>query len=282
MSSLTRADCRGENDMQEYLDTNRAWWNERVPVHARSSFYDVQNFRDGGLTLMPLERRELGDVEGRSLLHLQCHFGLDTLSWARLGARVTGVDFSEKGIALARSLSAELGIEATFIHSDVYELPDMLSGKFDIVFTSYGVLTWLPDLRRWAKVIAHFLRPGGIFYIAEIHPFAWIFYDEEDAEELKVFYPYFHAAEPLRFEEEGSYAAPGAEVVHTVTYEWVHSLGDVVNSLISAGLRIEFLHEFPYACYEMFPFLVQDEQGWWRLRESDGAIPMTFSLKATK
>jgi SAM-dependent methyltransferase len=195
---------------------------------------------------------------------------------------VTGVDFSEKGIALARSLSAELGIEATFIHSDVYELPDMLSGKFDIVFTSYGVLTWLPDLRRWAKVIAHFLRPGGIFYIAEIHPFAWIFYDEEDAEELKVFYPYFHAAEPLRFEEEGSYAAPGAEVVHTVTYEWVHSLGDVVNSLISAGLRIEFLHEFPYACYEMFPFLVQDEQGWWRLRESDGAIPMTFSLKATK
>jgi SAM-dependent methyltransferase len=267
--------------MQEYIDTNRAWWNERVPVHAGSSFYDLQSFRDGGLTLMPLERRELGDVEGRSLLHLQCHFGLDTLSWARLGARATGVDFSEEGIALARSLSAELGIEATFIHSDVYELPDLLSREFDIVFTSYGVLAWLPDLRRWADVIARFLAAGGIFYIAEIHPFAMVFYDEEDAERLRVYYPYFHDTEPLRFECEGSYASATA-CIHNVTYEWTHSLGDILNALISAGLKIDYLHEFPYACYKMFPFLVQDEAGWWRLRESDGSIPMTFSLKATK
>jgi SAM-dependent methyltransferase len=231
---------------------------------------------------MPLEREEVGDVAGKSLLHLQCHFGLDTLSWARLGAQVTGVDFSEEAITLGRALSDELGIEADFICSDLYDLPTVLTGQFDIVFTSYGVLCWLPDLTRWAEIIAHFLRPGGTFYIAEIHPFAAVFYDEEDAESLEVFYPYFHTPEPLRFEEEGSYAVPDTQVVHTVTYEWPHSLGDVINSLISAGLQIEFLHEFPYACYGMFPFLEQDEDGWWRSKDRDGSIPMTFSLKATK
>jgi SAM-dependent methyltransferase len=266
--------------MNEYLETNRKRWDELAPLHAQSGFYDVQGLRDGGLTLMPLEQEELGDVAGRSLLHLQCHFGLDTLSWARLGAQVTGVDFSEQAITLARSLSAELGIAADFVHSDVYDLPSVLNGRFDIVYTSYGVLCWLPDLPRWARVIAHFLRPGGTFYIAEIHPFAYVFHDEEDAEDLKVFYPYFHSAEPLRFQEQGSYAAPGADVLHTVTYEWQHSLGDVVNSLISAGLRIEFLHEFSYACFKMFPFLEQDADGWWRLDQEYGSIPMTFSLKA--
>jgi len=266
-------------EMNSRLDVNRAWWDERVPAHAASSFYDVQGFKDGKLTLMPLERRELGDVSGKSLLHLQCHFGLDTLSWARLGAWVTGIDFSKEGIAVARSLSEELGLEAEFVCSNVYELPNVLSRQFDIVFTSYGVLTWLPDLTRWAEVIAHFLKPGGIFYIAEIHPFAMVFYDEGDAENLQVHYPYFHDPQPLRFEAEGSYAS-AAECAHKVTYEWSHSLGDIVNVLISAGLRIEFLHEFPYACYQMFPFLVEGEEGWWRLPEPKGCIPMTFSLKA--
>jgi SAM-dependent methyltransferase len=268
--------------MNEYLEANRRRWDELTPIHARSAFYDLEGLRAGGLTLMPLEREELGDVAGKSLLHLQCHFGLDTLSWARLGARVTGVDFSEAAITLARSLSDELDIGAHFICSSLYDLPTVLAGPFDIVFTSYGVLCWLPDLNRWAEVIAHFLRPGGAFYIAEIHPFAMVFYDEDDAEDLEVFYPYFHTTEPLRFEEEGSYAAPEAQVVHKVTYEWQHGLGDVVNSLISAGLRIEFLHEFPYACERMFPFLRQDREGWWRLEGHPGSIPMTFSLKATK
>ena len=231
---------------------------------------------------MPLERQELGEVEGHDLLHLQCHFGLDTLSWARLGARVTGVDSSEEGIALARLLSDELGIEATFICSDIYDLPNVLSVQYDIVYTSYGVLSWLPDLTAWADVIAHFLKPGGTFYIVEIHPFAYVFSDEEDAEGLEVHYPYFHDPEPLRFEEGGSYAARDAEVTHNVTYEWTHSVSDIVNSLISAGLRIEFLHEFPFACYKMYPFLEEDEVGQWWLTENDGSIPMTFSLKATR
>ncbi|MFW6115486.1 MAG: class I SAM-dependent methyltransferase [Chloroflexota bacterium] len=274
--------------MSEHAQTNRAWWDERVSLHADSAFYDVKAFKDGDLTLMDLERSELGDVAGRSLLHLQCHFGLDTLSWARLGAQVTGVDFSEEGIALARSLSEDLGIEAAFVCSDVYELPAMLSGEFDIVFTSYGVLCWLPDLVRWAEAIAHFLAPGGTFYIAETHPFALVFYDEEDAEDLQVHYPYFQGPEPMRFEDAGSYAEPMAESTHRVTYEWTHTLGDVVNALISAGLQIEFLHEFPYACCRMLPFMEQDEDGWWRLTPPDGSawagdgVPLTFSLKARK
>lgn len=266
--------------MSEHLEINRAWWDEKVSFHAKSGFYDVETFKAGKLTLMDLEREELGDVVGKSLLHLQCHFGLDTLSWARLGAQVTGVDFSAAGIAMADSLSREVGVEANFVCSDIYDLPRALSGRFDIVFTSYGVLCWLPDLRRWAEVIAHFLEPYGTFYIAEIHPFASVFYDGEDAEDLEVHYPYFHDAQPMRFENQGSYASGGSTGTCHVTYEWAHSLGDVVNALISAGLHIEFLHEFPYACYRMFPFLKQDRDGWWRLKEKRGSIPMTFSLKA--
>lgn len=268
--------------MDEYLKANRACWNELTPIHARSAFYDLEGFKAGELTLMPLEREEVGDVAGKSLLHLQCHFGLDTMSWARLGARVTGVDFSEEAIALARSLSDELGIEADFICSNVYDLPRVLSGQFDLVFTSYGVLCWLPDLTRWGEVIAHFLAPGGTFYIAEIHPFASVFNDEVDATGLEVLYPYFHDDEPMVFEVEGSYADPDAEVMQEITYEWSHSLGEIVNALISAGLRIEFLHEFPYACFKMYSFLEEDEDGWWRLEEREGVIPMTFSLKATR
>ncbi len=274
--------------MNEHAETNRAWWDEKVSLHARSAFYDMRAFKDGELTLRDLERSELGDVVGKSLLHLQCHFGLDTLFWARLGAEVTGVDFSEEGIALARSLSEELGIEASFVCSDVYDLPRILADQFDIVFTSYGVLCWLPDLMRWAEVIAHYLTPGGTFYIAETHPFALAFYDGEDAEALRVHYPYFHSPEPMRFEDEGSYAEPEAEVSHRVTYEWAHSLGDVVNALISAGLQIQFLHEFPRACYRMFPSMEEDGDGWWCLTTADGSIstedpiPLTFSLKATR
>lgn len=267
--------------MNEHLGANLAWWNERVAHHAKSDFYDVESFKKGRITLMPLERHELGHVEGRSLLHLQCHFGLDTLSWARLGAQVTGVDFSEEAIAMARSLADELDMDATFIHSDIYGLPRMHQRTYDIVYTSYGVLSWLPNLSRWAEVIAHLLKPGGTFYIAEIHPFAYVFNDEDDAEDLEVRYPYFHAPDPLRFEFDGSYAAPEARTSHTVTYEWSHSLGDVVNALLSAGLRLEFLHEFPFASFKMYPFLEEDEDGWWWLKEKNSSIPMTFSLKAT-
>jgi len=268
--------------MNEHLDANLAWWNERVLHHAASKFYDVESFKKGRITLMPLERRELGSVEGRSLLHLQCHFGLDTLSWARLGAQVTGADFSTEAISLARALASELEIDANFVQSDIYDLPGVHNAVYDIVYTSYGVLSWLPDLTRWAQVIAHFLKPGGTFYIAEIHPFAYVFNDEDDAEDLEVHYPYFHHPEPLRFEFDGSYAAPEVRTNHNVTYEWSHSLSDVINAVLCAGLQLEFLHEFPFASFKMYPFLEEGKDGWWWLEGKSGSIPMTFSLKATR
>ena len=157
----------GGDRQRQYMESNRRSWNERTPVHARSDFYGIERFKAGATSLLSVELEEMGDVQGKSLLHLQCHFGMDTLSWARLGANVTGADFSDEAIDLARSLSGELGIEAEFVLSNVYSLPDVLEAQYDIVFTSYGVLVWLPDLKPWAEVVAHFLRPGGFFYIVD-------------------------------------------------------------------------------------------------------------------
>jgi len=195
--------------MDEYLRNNRELWNEITPIHAQSKFYDVEGFKKGSSSMLyPVEFEEMGDVSGKSLLHLQCHFGMDTLSWARLGAKVTGVDFSDKSIDLARSLSDELGIEADFVCCNIYDLPAKLSERFDIVYTSGGVLCWLPDLKKWAEIISHFLKPGGFFYILEGHPFSCVFDDSPDATELKVKYPYFHGPEPDKWEPEGDYAEP--------------------------------------------------------------------------
>lgn len=266
--------------MDSYMRMNREVWNELTPIHARSEFYDVEGFKAGKSTLKSIELEELGDVSGKSLLHLQCHFGLDTLSWARLGARVTGVDFSDRAIALARSLSKELGIEASFVCSNIYDLPKNLGGDFDVVFTSYGVLAWLPDLKRWAEVINHFLRRGGTFYMVEIHRLLQVFDDSGDCNELRVINSYFPTNdEPLRFEKTGSYA-DGSVLLDNESYEWTHSLGEVVSALTGAGLRIDFVHEFPVCCYKALPFMKEDEEGWWRLKGDN--IPLTFSLKATR
>ena len=267
--------------MQEYFDANRAHWDELTPIHAKSEFYDVEGFRRGKSTLMAIELEELGDVSGKSLLHLQCHFGLDTMSWARCGASATGADFSPEAITLARSLAAELGIEATFVLSNLYDLPDALDKQFDIVFTSYGVLFWLPDVTRWAEIIAHFLKPGGTFYIVDGHPVSHVFDDCAGITELRVHYPYFDDA-PHRYEPDdtGSYADEDARLT-THEVGWQHTLGDIVTALVSSGLRLEFLHEFPQATYRILPFAEKHEDGWWRLKGHDGDIPLLFSLKAT-
>lgn len=263
--------------MNDYRQTNLQLWNNWTTLHEKSEFYDVEGFKAGKIRLRSIEREELGDVSGKSLLHLQCHFGLDTMSWARLGAHVTGVDFSDRSIALARSLSEELGIPARFVQSDIDHLPDALSGEFDIVFASYGILHWLSDLRRWAEVIAHFLKPGGLFYIVEDHPFMRVFAADET--DLKVGNPYFFHAQPGTFELQGSYAGSGET---SRGFIWDHSLGEVINALIGAGLRIEFLHEFDCAARAKFPFMAQGEDGWWRLPERKGEIPFLFSLQARK
>ncbi len=278
--------------MDEYLRNNRDLWNEITPIHARSNFYDVEGFKSGRSSMLyPIELEEVGDVSGKSLLHLQCHFGMDTLAWAKLGAKVTGVDFSDKAIDLARSLSKELGIEADFVCADIYDLPENLKGKFDIVYTSGGILCWLPDLKRWAEIITHFLKPGGFFYILEGHPFSCVFDDSPDVTEPIVKYSYFHMPEPTKWEPESDYTSPAkgslewinndpdAVVTHG-SYEWTHDMGDIINSLISAGLRIEFLHEFPVIFYKCLPFMERDDDCMWHVKGNK--IPLIFTLKATK
>jgi SAM-dependent methyltransferase len=266
--------------MDKHMEQNLKHWNEVTPIHTKSRFYDVEGFKAGRCTLMSVEREELGDVKGKTLLHLQCHFGMDTMSWARLGAKVTGVDFSDKAIELAKSLSKELGIEAEFLCCNIYDLPQVLKGEYDIVFTSYGILCWLPDLKQWAQIIAHFLKPGGAFYIIEGHPFNTVFENERYTKELKVRYSYFYSSKPTKWEPDGTYADKDAKVVNP-TFEWTHPLSDIINALISAGLKIEFVHEFPYWCEDHFPFMEKGEDGWWRLKGGKETIPLMFSLKAT-
>ncbi len=271
---------KSPNHVNKHVKTNRELWDALTPIHVASEFYDVEGFKRGNCTLDPIEVEEVGDVAGKSLLHLQCHFGLDTLSWARRGAEVTGVDFSEK----ARQLASELNIPAEFVCCELSELPSRLSGEFDIVFTSAGVLPWLPALRVWAGVIAHFLKPGGVFYIREAHPFARVM-DDEQAPECppRLRYPYFHTTEPMQFpgDDSGDYADPDARV-GVPHCEWWYTIGDVINSLIEAGLRLEFLHEFDFVSYQSHPFLKQGKDGRWRYPKAPETLPLTFSLKATK
>ena len=267
--------------MDKYLQANRELWDEITPIHARSELYNLEGFKAGKITLSPttLELEEIGKVSGKSLLHLQCHFGMDTLSFARLGARVTGVDFSEKAIYMARSLSQETGIKADFICCNIYDLKERLNATFDIVYTSSGVLCWLPDLQGWAEIIAYFLRPGGFFYIWEGHPFSFVFDNSEKAINFNVTGSYFSKPEPTRWEPEGDYTDRAAKVIHP-SFEWTHSLGEIVNVLIRAGLSIDFLHEFPVSAYPCYPFAEKQEDGYWHIKGDK--VPLTFSIKATK
>lgn len=268
---------------EDPVEANRRLWDARTPIHVRSDFYDVDGFRSGTTSLRPLEIEEVGDVAGKRLLHLQCHFGLDTLSWARLGADVTGLDFSAAAIAAARALADEVGIDARFVESDVYEAGAALAGEtFDVVFSSYGVIAWLPDIRRWAAVVAGLVAPGGCFYVAEIHPASQVFSDEPGVEDLRVGYPYWTPPDaPLRFEESGTYADYDADIT-LPEHVWLHGLGDIVTALIDAGLVVEFLHEHECTVFQQFPFLERHDDGWWRLPTHVPAQPLLFSLRAAK
>ena len=272
------------NSAGHYMETNRWHWDEVTPVHVASAFYDVAGFKQQPDSLTPVETEELGDVAGKTLLHLQCHFGMDTISWAGRGALVTGVDFSPPAIAQARALAMELGIAARFLESNVYDLPERLQEQFDIVFTSYGALPWLPDLRRWAQVAARYVQPGGVFYLAEFHPFAAVFDDLPD--DLRVRYPYFSTGAPVMpvmFEgEDADYADPTAKLEHRQTYLFPFTLADVVTALIEAGLQIEFLHEFPFSTYQFMPITRQHGKHDVRLFAHHGSIPLLFSVLARK
>jgi len=268
--------------MDEYFKANQKLWDKLAKIHYRSEFYDVEGFLRGKQTLDPIEIQELPDIEGKTLLHLMCHFGMDTLSLARLGARTTGVDFSKEAIELARSLAEITKLDAQFIYSDLYELQNVLDKRFDVVFTSGGILMWLPDIERWARVIESFLRPGGFFYIREFHPFAFIFDDSMDTTNFSVKYPYFQGEEPIMFEDEGSYADETAETGRMKTYQWNHPVSRVITELARVGLRIEFFHEFPFCSYKALPFMIKNDRGRWVFPKHADSVPLMFSIKATK
>jgi len=267
--------------MNDFTRANRDHWDELTAINASSSSYDVEGFRRGRCTLLPLELEEVGDVSGKSLLHLQCHFGMETLSWARLGADATGVDISPAAIALAEKLSTEIGVPASFVCSDVYDLPGRLEGQFDIVYTSQGVLAWLQDLRGWAETIAHFLRAGGTFYMFEFHRLANAI-DPKREDVPVIGQPYFSTGGVVEYPPyTGTYSSGQAEVT-TKSYEWVHSMGEVVTALAAAGLRIEFLHEFPFCTFQFHEFLTQGDDGLWRYAQAPERLPLMFSIRAVK
>lgn len=262
--------------MKNYSLTNKKWWNDVTPIHVKSKLYNLNGFKNGKSNLEALEIQEVGDVKGKTLLHLMCHFGMGTLSWARFGAIATGVDLSDVSIRFAKKLSKEIHIPANFICCDIYNLPNILDKKFDIVFTSYGVLCWISNLKKWAKIIHHFLKNGGIFYIAEVHPFTNIY-----SHDFKIYYNYFKKG-PFIDDSDGTYADWDAPV-KGFTYEWSYKISDVINVLIEQGLKIEFVHEFPFTMYDQFPGLMQqNEKGQYVFKNKKNQIPLLFSLKAIK
>jgi SAM-dependent methyltransferase len=266
------------------FEANRSLWDAWTAVHAAGDFYDLEAFKAGGVRIRPYEIELVGDVAGKTLLHLQCHFGIDTLSWARLGAVVTGADISPAAVDLATRLAAELGFpDARFVLSNLYDLPSNLDGQFDVVYTSRGAINWLPDIRAWAEVVAQFVAPGGIFFITEGHPVMNVFENEGVRPgELRLAYPYWEHPDPLIFPVKGSYADPTADVGVQKEHSWDHGLGEIVTALIDAGLRIESLVEHPFLDWST-DFLVEADPGRYVLPpDAAGELPLMFSLRARK
>ena len=278
--------------MDEHKRFNQLSWNEAVHIHMDSDGYGLREFlEDRKNKLHQRDIDEMGDVRGQSLLHLQCHFGMDTLSWAMLGATVTGIDFSPPAIEAARGIAAQLGFDdARFIESELFDAPSALDEQFDRVYTGIGALNWLPDIRGWARVVSHFLKPGGVFYIVEGHPMLWAMDDEREDQEMVAKWPYFEREEPLRWDDPADYADPNARLENTVTYEWNHGLGEIVSALIDAGLTIEFVHEHKTLYWRALRWMesVQGANEWrlldeWRLPEGRGNdVPLMYSIRAHK
>ncbi len=269
-------------NMDQRIEINRRNWNERTPIHVASNLYNVEGFKAGRITLSDIEIDELGSVAGKSLLHLQCHFGMDTMSWARLGAEATGVDLSDASIVVAQELNGELGLGVRFLRSNIYDLPNVLQERFDVVYTALGALCWLPDLTRWAQIVARYLKRGGTFYMLDEHPTGRIFASVQNADggyDLETKNQYFPNPEGLLDDgERNSYT--GSDTIKTPVYEWQHSMSEIVNALIGADLKIEYVHEYPFSFFQALPQMRQRIDGWWDLDEYGGNIPFMLSIKA--
>ncbi len=261
--------------MEWYFKNNRQLWDERVALHWNSSFYDMEGFKSGATTLQKPELEIISDlVADKKLLHLQCHFGLDTLSLARMGAKVTGLDFSGEAIKAAKQLSDSISMPARFVESNVYDLEKSIpKEQFDFIFTSYGAIPWLPDLKLWAAQIGKALKSGGHFFIAEFHPTFYLF----DFDTLKISYPYFNPGKPFTEEATGSYAVPDAEGPAYTEYFWCHSLEDIISPLLNENMELTVFREYPYSPFNVFPNMEKQEEGKYRLKVGV-EIPHIFAL----
>ena len=264
------------NNSNDYIEINRKSWNQRVVPHLESEFYDISGFLSGNSSLQSIEVELLGDLSGKSVLHLQCHFGQDSISMSRMGAKVVGVDLSDEAIKAAEELALKAKSDTRFVCCDIYDLPNHLNETFDIVFTSYGTIGWLPDLDRWAAVIARYIKPGGKFVFVEFHPVVWMYDDHFAA----ISYDYFNTGE-IKETTQGTYADPDSDIMIT-SVGWNHSLSAVVNSLIRHGLKIQLLEEYDYSPYNIFPDAVMVEPGKYRIGHLKHTIPMVYSIVATK
>jgi SAM-dependent methyltransferase len=266
-------------DPANWLEYNLANWNERVPIHAEGRFYDLPGFVAGRETLLDFELTEVGDVRGKSLLHLQSHIGTETLGWARHGAVVTGLDFSEPAMQVATELARQIGVpDSRWVTANVYDAAEALDGEqFDVVYTGKGALCWLPDIEQWARVAASMVKPGGFLYLSEFHPFGNTL-DDEDGR--TVAYDYFDRS-PQIWDEPGTYADFEAPTRDNVTVEFTHGLGEIVSALITAGLRLEFLHEHDMTLFARYRML-ELRDGVYRLPEGMPRVPLMYSLRAGK
>jgi SAM-dependent methyltransferase len=278
-------------DEEKIFQQNIKNWNERVHIHKLSKkIYNIEAFKKGNLSFVANEHKELiehiDSFEGKDLIHLMCHFGLDTLSFAKLGANVTGVDFSEEAIKLAEKIAKETKIDAKFVKQNIYGISNLIKQKFDIVFTSCGVLSWLPDLNKWAREITNLLKENGIFYIKESHPISYIFdYDAESPDKLIPRYPYFNDNKMLIEDIEYTYAHDGTSKVleETISYQFNHRLSEIINPLIQAGLTIKYIDESPLGFYQQFNFMNFDKENkLWKFPDKHQTfIPLTFTIIAT-
>jgi SAM-dependent methyltransferase len=272
--------------MTDWRAANKANWDERVAVHLGERGYDLRTLRAGRGVLNPIEEAELGPVQGLRILHLQCHFGADSLTLLQRGAaEVVGLDFSPAAIEAARALAAELGLaaRARFIEADLYDARSVIPEphSFDLVYVTWGTIIWLPDIAAWARIVAYFLKPGGVFYFAEGHPTALVFTNaaQQTGERLDFFAPYF-AREPMVVDDRDDYADPTAQLQNARTYQWIHPLGTLVGELIASGLTLSWLHEHDSVPWRMFEMLVEDAEGQYRW-PNNAWLPLSFSLKAT-
>lgn len=261
---------------ENYIEINKNSWNTKTEFHLKSEFYDMENFRKGKSSLNEIEQELLGELKGKKILHLQCHFGQDTISLQKLGANVTGVDLSDKAINYAKEIAKELNAKAEFICCDIYDLPNHLHQKFDLVFTSYGVIGWLPDLDKWANIISHFLKPEGKLVFVEFHPVVWMFDDNFD----KIGYNYFNRG-AIKESFEGTYADREAPIKQEYVM-WNHGIAEVLNSLIKNGLEINLFNEYDYSPYNCFQHTIEFEPKKFRIKHLENKIPMVYAIQATK